>query len=374
MFDLFIVILYLAALTALGLRGGKNVKSASDFTAVSARYGAPVLMMSLSASFIGGGFSSGNAANAFSYGIGSTVALFGFSLSMLVIGLWLAPGVARFSGEATVGGVMRRQYGRRAGTVTGFFSFLCCAGVVGAQMEAMGRLFGVLLGLPAAGGVLLGGAIILLYTTFGGLQSVIIADIIQFVLLALGMPLLVIMAWLRARTGLAGGLVGDGGPAGWALATIPSTYWNPFNGIGVMGFVSLFLTLLCGEALAPPYMQRLLIGKNPRTVARATVASAVFSVPFFVLTGAAGLLAYVLQVTPEAAAAMPALIRAVLPVGLRGFVMAAMVSIMLSAADSFLNSAAVGVMCDIVLPAAALTEKAKLRGLRGANAVTGLAA
>ncbi len=90
--DIGIVLVYLAVLVGMGLRGGRQVKSAGDFTASGGRYGTWVLFASLSASFIGGGYSSGNAARAFESGIGTTLALFGFSLSMILIGRLIVPG------------------------------------------------------------------------------------------------------------------------------------------------------------------------------------------------------------------------------------------------------------------------------------------
>ncbi|MCL2488469.1 MAG: hypothetical protein FWE80_07285, partial [Oscillospiraceae bacterium] len=78
MLDIAIVALYLIFLTVMGLRGGRSVKNAADFTAAGGRYGTAVIFASLSASFIGGGFSAGNAAAAFEKGIGTTLALLGF--------------------------------------------------------------------------------------------------------------------------------------------------------------------------------------------------------------------------------------------------------------------------------------------------------
>ena len=72
---------------------------------------------------------------------------------------------------------------------------------------------------------------------------------------------------------------------------------------------------------------------------------------------------------------MPELIRAVLPVGVRGIVMAAMVSIMLSAADSFLNSASISLVCDTLMPLRpGMTDRQQLRALRLTNLLTGAAA
>lgn len=361
--DIGIVIAYILLLIGLSLRGGRGIRNAADFTASGGRYGTAVLFATLSASYVGGGYSSGNAAEAFAGGIGTTLTLFGFSLSMLLIGRFLVPGVARFPDARTVGGIVGAAYGRGARVLTGVFAFLCCAGVVGAQMEAIGLVFHVLLGVEPFVGILLGCCIVLLYTTFGGLQSVIVADIIQFVLLAGGMPLLLFMG-LRQAGGLS-----------VVVSAVPADYLDPFRGTTPVGFLSLFLSMMFGEALAPPYTQRLLIGRRVRGTARATVLSGLFSAPFFVVTGLIGLTAYALRVTEDAASAMPALVQTVLPVGLRGVVMAAMVSIILSAADSFLNGAAVSLVCDTVLPLRPeMSDRAQLWLLRGVNLATGAGA
>lgn len=361
--DIAIVAVYVLLLVVMSLRGGRGMKSAADFAASGGRYGTAVIFATMAASYVGGGYSSGNAAGAFEHGISTTLALFGFSLSMVVIGKWIAPGADRFRGEATVGGIIGRCYGRPARILTGIFSFLCCAGVVGAQVETMGIVFQVLLGIPPTFGSLLGCCVVLIYSTFGGMQSVIVADILQFALLAVGMPVL-----------LAAGLYRAGGLEE-VLACLPPEYLNPFNGTTPAGFVSLFCCMMLGEALVPPYTQRLLIGKNSRSTARGTVLSGLFSIPFFVITGLIGLTAYVLEASSQAATAMPELIRAVLPTGVRGVVMAAMVSIMLSAADSFLNSASISLVCDTLMPLRpGMTGRQQLRALRLTNLLTGIAA
>ena len=361
--DTAIVLLYIALLVGMSLRGGRNVKNAGDFTASGGRYGTLVIFATLSASYVGGGYSSGNAAQAFERGIGTTLTLFGFSLSMIFIGKYLVPGVARFQGESTVGGIIGRAYGRSARLLTGLFAFICCAGVVGAQMEAMGLVFHVLLGVEEHVGILIGCGIVLLYTTFGGLQSVIVADMLQFILLAGGMPLLLFMGLRQA-----GGVQN-------VLEAVPPEFFNPFNGTTAAGFFAMFLTMMFGEALAPPYTQRLLVGKNPKGTARATILSGLFSIPFFIVTGLIGLTAYALHVTGDAASAMPMLVQTVLPGGIRGIGMAAMVSIILSAADGFLNGASVSLVCDTVLPLRPhMSDKAQLGWLRGVNLATGLSA
>ncbi|MBR5540335.1 MAG: sodium:solute symporter family protein [Clostridia bacterium] len=363
MLDIAIVILYLISLVGIGLRGGRDVKNAADFTASGKQYGTFVIFATLSASFIGGGYSSGNAAAAFENGIGTAFTLFGFGIGMILIGRYLAPGVRYFPDAKTVGGVIGEAYGESARHLAGIFSFLCCAGVVGAQMESIGLVFHSLLGVSTKAGTLIGCFVVLVYTTFGGLGSVIFADMLQFILLAVGMPLLLILSIIK------------GGGVETLTTQLPPELFSPVNALTFPAFLSLFFSMMCGEALAPPYMQRLLIGKSPRSTARGTMLSGLFSLPFFLVTAGVGLTARALNVTDTAASAMPDLILAILPVGLRGILMAAMVSIILSAADGFLNGATVSLVCDTILSRLPhLSDRAQLRLLRGVNLFTGIAA
>lgn len=91
MLDTAIVLGYIVLLVALGLRGGKGVKNAADFTGLRrpvrhrGDFRHPVGLL------CGRRLLSGNAAKAFSYGISTTLTLLGFSLGMVLIGRFLVP-------------------------------------------------------------------------------------------------------------------------------------------------------------------------------------------------------------------------------------------------------------------------------------------
>ena len=199
-------------------------KSAGDFTASGGRYGTWVLFASLSASFIGGGYSSGNAARAFESGIGTTLALFGFSLSMILIGRLIVPGgpfprrIHRKLASSAL------PMGKRRGCCPAFSSSCAARAWWARRWKLIGLVFHVLLGVKPLTGVLIGFGIVLIYSTAGGLQSVIAADMVQFTLLAVGMPLLLVMSLIRA------------GGVGPVLEAVPDAYFNPFNGTTPAGF------------------------------------------------------------------------------------------------------------------------------------------
>jgi len=364
MLDYLVIAAYLGGLLIYGIVCGGTIRSVKQFAVAEQGYGTFVVFATLSASFIGGGFSMGNAAKAYEAGIGYAVALCGFSLKEIFVGGYVAPRMGRFRSCISPGQIMGKVYGHNAQVVTGLLSLITCAGVVGAQVGAIGHVFKVFLGLPQLWGVLISCGIVILYCTMGGIKAVVTADVVQFMILSIGMPLALGLALSRA--------------GGWdaVAAGLPAEYWDITHGTTLIGFVSLFASFMLGEALAPPYIQRLLIGRRTHTAARAAMIGGVFSVAFFAVSAGIGLTARVLYPGLYPSLAMPTLIQRVLPLGLRGFVIAGVISIVMSTADSFLNAAAVGAVRDVWLPLAGrcIGEAEQLKAARTVNLLTGVAA
>jgi SSS family solute:Na+ symporter len=345
----------------LGLWAGRRVKNLEDYAVADRNYNALVIAMTLSASFIGGGFTMGNAEKVFTMGIINILVLWGFSLKEVLVAKFIGPRMGRFPNAISVGDVMEADYGRIGKVVTGIFSVLLCAGILGAQVGGMGYLFNLFLGLPVPMGILFGMSIVIIYDTLGGMRSVVATDVLQFCVLALGIPLALILG-----IGQVGGLD--------ALANrVPVDHFELLGHLTPVQVLSLFLTFLLGETLVPPYVRRLFISRHPRAICRGTLWSGLFSVPFFAVAGGIGLLALALKPDLNPNLALPYVIETVLPVGLRGLVVAGIIAVVMSSADSFLNSASVAFVNDIINPLRRqpLSPKRGLLCARLATFVTG---
>jgi len=365
MIDNLIILAYLAGVLLLGLWSGRGIKNLREYSVVNRSYTTFFIFATLSASFIGGGFSLGNAEKVFVFGIISIAALWGFSLKEILVAKIIAPRMDNFSDAISAGDIMEKAYGTKSKIVTGFFSIIVCAGIVGAQVGAMGYIFNVFTGISQIWGIVIGCGIVIAYSTIGGMKAVVATDVVQFVILGIGLPLVLIF-----------GVKYIGGVQALKLA-VPSGHFSFFSQqISFWGFLSLFLTFLLGETLVPPYVQRLLIGKNAKHTARGTLLSGLFSIPFFAVTGLIGLVSLALDKNLNPNLAMPYVIKTVLPLGLKGLVVAGMISIVMSSADSFLNSAAISFMNDLVIPlkGSGLSEKKKLYIAKAATLFTGILA
>ena len=249
--DYAIISGYLIAILLLGLWSGKGMKTLSDFSVSHRSYGSMVIFATLSASFIGGGFSIGNAEKVYRLGIANIVALWGFSLKEILVAKYIAPRTGNFPGIISVGDIMDRGYGKIGRIVSGFFSVFLCAGIVGAQVGAMGIIFNVFLDIRPIWGILIGCGIVITYSTVGGMRAVVLTDVIQFCVLAIGIPAALVF-----------GLMKLGGLSAIKAAAPEGHFSIPAEGMTIAAFMSLFLTFLLGETLVPPYVQRLFMARD----------------------------------------------------------------------------------------------------------------
>ncbi|MEM9221904.1 MAG: sodium:solute symporter family protein [Pseudomonadota bacterium] len=365
MIDIAVVTLYLAAVFAFGLVIGAKTSSFEGYAVAGRSLGSMVIFATLSASFIGGGFSIGNAEKVFLFGVANIVALWGFSFKEILVAQYLAPKMDRFRWAVSVGDIMETGFGRMGRLFSGIFALFLCSGIVGAQIGGIGAVFRIFLGLDTVLGIWIGCGIVICYTTIGGMRAVIFTDIVQFVILSIGIPLVLVFGIIYV-----GGIENfvSSVPAEHLILPGPDHSW--------ITLMALFLAFAFGEALVPPYVQRLLIGRTSRAVAKGTLLAGIFSIPFFAITGFIGLVALAIDPDIPAALALPHVIATVMPTVLGGLVVAGVISIVMSSADSFLNSAGVALVNDIVRPLRAkpLSDGATLLLARVATFAVGVSA
>ena len=339
MIDQAIVVIYLIGILILGMWAGKGVSDLKQFSVAGRSFGTMVIFLTLSASFIGGGFSMGNAEKVFLLGIVNIFVLWGFSVKEILVATVIAPKMDKYPNAISIGDIMYENYGNFAKVATGILSVILCAGILGAQVGAIGYISNVFLGIPQIYGILVGTGIVILYSTVGGMRSVVFTDIFQFFVLSIGITLTLIFGYFHA--------------GGWSniTASVPATHFT-FLGtdITLLQFISLFLTFLFGETLIQPYVQRLFLSEKASQTAKATLWSGIFSFPFFAMTGFIGIIALTINPDLNPNLSLPFVITEVLPVGLKGLVIAGVISIVMSSADSFLNGASVAFTHDVVKP------------------------
>ncbi|WP_107374278.1 sodium:solute symporter family protein [Streptomyces abyssalis] len=336
--DWVMLLAYFVLLVVIGVQTIRKVKSEEDFAVAGNRIVWPVFFGSLAASFLGGGASLGMAGKSFSDGYVYMFAFFGYAVSFLLVGLFVAPRLKRYAGAHTVGDVMDEHYGRAGRLLTGVLSILLCAGILGAQALAIGTVVNATLDLPQRPSIAVGMAVVVLYSSFGGAWAVIQTDMLQFVFLGVFIPVTLILA-----------LGETGGPSG-LVESIPDAHLTFGGSYSAAAFVGLFVAFLLGETLVPPYAQRTFSTPDSKHARRGFALTGIFAFLFYFVAATLGLVALALYPDIEPDQAIPTLVIKLVPAGLVGLVVAALLAVVMSTASSYLNAAAVVFVKDVYQP------------------------
>ncbi len=320
---------YFALLILIGVQTMRRVKNPDDFAVAGNRVVWPVLFGSLAAAFLGGGASIGIAGATMRDGYVYMFAFCAFGVQTVLVGLFVAPRLKNYVGAHTLGDVMHEHYGKPARIVTGVLSLALCSGILGAQALAIGTVVNATLDVPTVPAVLIGMGIVVLYSSFGGAWAVIQTDMLQFVFLGVFLPVALLI-----------GLDAVGGP-GSLIDQVPAAHLTVMGDYTPLQFLTLFCALLLGETLVPPYAQRAFSTPDGRHARIGYTLAGFFSFAFYFVSASLGLIALVLYPNIESDEALPTVVVNLMPIGVLGLVIAALLAVVMSTASSYLNSTAV---------------------------------
>ncbi len=120
---------------------------------------------------------------------------FGAGLCLILVGMFFARKLYKMD-LLTIGDFYRRRYGRGVEIFSSIVILISYLGWVAAQITALGLVFNLLSagGISIVSGMVLGTAIVLVYTLFGGMWSVALTDTFQMVIIIIGLSLIAIFA------------------------------------------------------------------------------------------------------------------------------------------------------------------------------------
>lgn len=337
MVDIAVVIVYLLGVFLIGIYTARKVNSSKEYNNGGGKYNSFVILATLVSSFIGGGFTIGLAEKTFIYGIVFIFAIWGFSFKEYLIARFVAPRMNVFKNKAeTVGDIMEIGFGKTAKICTGIASVLTCGGILAAQFLACKNMLVVILNMSDAMAIAIIALVTLVYPSIGGLRSVVAANTFSFLMIVIILPIIMFFG------------IDYVGGVDAMLTSLPNDHLQIFGTIGPASFMVIFLSFFLGETLVPPYMQRLLIGRTTDATYKGTLYSSIISLLLFAIVGIIGLIAYSINPSLNAFAALPFVIKTTMPIGLKGLGVAAMLAIAISTADSFLNASAIALKKDIL--------------------------
>ncbi|MCP4668093.1 MAG: sodium:solute symporter family protein, partial [Deltaproteobacteria bacterium] len=279
-------------------------------------------------------------------------------------GFFLASRVRRLH-VYTLPDILRGAYGERAAVPAGVMIVMAWCGVVAAQLVAGGRLVAGLFPVDFELALVIVSVVFILYTFWGGQLSVIRTDYWQLLLFVGGLLLsLGLLLLSQAST-----------PAFWE--NIPDAHWR-FPVSPAFGWyeVLVFYPLIIGlpYLVGPDIYSRVLCSRDDGVAKKSALMAAMIVIPLSFVLAFFGLVAKAqfTGIPPEAA--LPKTVALLVPIGLKGLVVAGFLGAIMSSADTCLLSASTIFSLNVIRPFTKARKERNLMITRAAVLVIGAGA
>jgi SSS family solute:Na+ symporter len=361
--DYVVIIAYLLALLGVGWWGMRRARSKSDFLVAGRRLGPLLYSGTMAAIVLGGASTVGGIGLGYQYGLSGGAMVLAIGLGLLALSVFFSARIARLK-VYTVAEMLTLRYGDAASVISGLVMWAYTLMLSVTSTIAYATVFDALFGLPRWASIVLGGLIVVGYSALGGMWSITLTDMVQFVVKTLGVLLLLLpIAIVRA------------GGFGAMADRLPHGYFSPTS-IGGQTILTFVLIYTFGMLIGQDIWQRVFTARNDRVAAYGGTVAGVYCLVYAVagaLIGSAAKVLYPHLANPDDAFAT--IVERALPVGVSGLVFAAALSAMMSTASGALIACATVANNDIwrrVRGRAASEGREEIRGNRIAIVVLGL--
>jgi solute:Na+ symporter, SSS family len=266
--------LYLFLSVGIGVYASTRVHNARDFVVAGRNLPLPIVTATVFATWFGAETVLGISATFVKEGLSGVVAdPFGASLCLIIAGLFFAPLLYRMN-LLTIGDYYRQRYNRAVELIMTICIMVSYLGWVSAQVVALGLVFNIVSGgaVSEPTGMVIGTAIVLAYTMFGGMWSVALLDFVQMTVIMAGM--LFIAYLISGQVGGVTHVVQHASDTG-KLKFFPQggfESWVPFIGA--------WLTMMLGSIPQQDVFQRMTSAKDEKTAVRGSVLGGVLYFAF----------------------------------------------------------------------------------------------
>ena len=338
MMDYAIIILYFGSLLLVGYISSKKAKSGEDYLVAGRMLSLPMFAAAMAAVVIGGGGTLGASELAYNAGIGGFWLSGMYAISVFLLAFLLGTKLSnmRILSTSEGIGVFYGPYARILGAVITLIYLFMIAVL---QIVGIGTILSTMIGWSSQLSMVLGGIIILAYLLLGGMWAVAMTDVIQIIIMTIGVIFLVPIFALKDVGGFAG-----------LVASLPPTHFE-LGDIGFQRIIAYVFLLVPGFLAGQDVWQKAFTAKDKKTATRGTLVAA----GYIALYGAG-----VMLLGMCLKAAMPDLADTTMvfataavtfmPSGFKGLLLAAALAAIMSTADGGILGSSTVIYNDLLKP------------------------
>lgn len=259
----FFIVVYVAIQIGVGLYIARNVKTEEDFFLAGRRLGLIPIALSLFATWFGAETIMGSSGAIASEGLsGARAEPFGYAICLLAMAL-LISGAFRARGYRNLADFFRERFSHGSELATALITIVVSTIWAAAQLLALSALLENALGVPAQLTLAAATLVVVLYTSFAGIVGDIYTDMIQSVVLVVG--LLFILFALASHMGGFGPMLAAIEPSQLKLLGEGETW---------LGQIDAWAIPILGSLVTQEAIARFLSTKSPAHARNATLGAA----------------------------------------------------------------------------------------------------
>jgi len=335
-----LVLAYVGLTVLIGFIAARHVKSSKDYLVAGRSLPLYINMATVFATWFGAETVLSVSAEFAKGGLNAVPAdPFGASCALLFVALFFAKVFYRMD-LLTIGDFYHKRYGKSVEVITSFAIVASYLGWTSAQLTALGLVDAVLSGgsIDLNTAILIGAGVVVFYTIFGGMWSIALTDLLQTVVIVIG--LLFVAFYVGDLAGGVGKVIDA------AIEADRFRFWPSGDAAEWLAFAAAWMTMALGSIPQQDVFQRVTSAKDEKTAVRGTLFGAmayfVFAfVPMFIAYSAividpASLQLFESEDAREVQRILPELILAKTPLWAQALFFGALLSAILSTASGAL--------------------------------------
>ncbi|PXY28474.1 sodium:solute symporter [Prauserella muralis] len=322
--DYAVITLYIAGMIGIGWYSLRLAKTRNDYLVAGRRLGGFLYAGTMSAVVLGGASTIGGVGLGYTYGISGAWLVLTIGLGILALHAVFARRLVRLR-LYTVSELLDLRYGGSTSAISGVVMWGYTLMLTVTSTLAFATIFSVLYDLPTWASVAIGGAIVVCYAALGGMWSITLTDLAQFVIMTIGFLLILLPVALTSADGFTG-----------LRAELDASFFS-FGSIGGGTIFTYVLIYGFGLLIGQDIWQRVFTARSPKVSTWGGIGSAVYCAVYAIAGALIGTAAKALYPNlGNADDAFATIVRDLLPSGVRGLVLAAALSALMSTASGAL--------------------------------------
>lgn len=309
--DYILIFLYFIGIVGVGFLSIRFTKSEEDFLVAGRRLSFPLFFSCMAALALGGGSTVGSVRLGYQFGFGGIWLNVSIGIGLIITGLLVSSKLSKLR-ALSINEIVEANYGAYAKAFSSLLTLIYTVTLSVVQVIAIGEIISGTIGTDAVWSMVIGGGVVILYTFVGGMWSVTLTDVIQFVIKTIGFLILAPLFSILA--------VG-----GWDkfISLSPEPHLSTLS----MGYSDILLYIILyvpGIIIGQDIWQRIFTAKNNRVASTGTILAGVYSIAYALATVIIGMCVFILHphlVDPQAAFVQGVV--GFLPAGVKGIVLAA---------------------------------------------------